>query len=144
MATRGGPGPEGAPNLRRFCQPVGMAVRATKGDENPRVSGIFDAPRQAGRGASRGPGGPPYVGTYVGWVFDRAPHRRTGLVVVHSDKPYLEKGLVALTGTTMGGQVFLEELNAVERNGFGLGLNIAPDGSGGAELAQSKTEALDG
>src|SRR5580658_5081309 len=33
-----------------------MASRPTKGDENPRVCGIFDEPRKAGQGASRGPG----------------------------------------------------------------------------------------
>jgi hypothetical protein len=47
------------------CHPVGMALRATKGDENA---------QQAGRGASRGPGGPPYFGL----VFDRAPHSGSG------------------------------------------------------------------
>jgi hypothetical protein len=42
------------------CQ--GMALRATKGDENPRGSGAFDEPQQGSPGGRRGPGGPPYYG----------------------------------------------------------------------------------
>ena len=39
--------------------PVGMALRATKG-ENLAFPGRSTKPRKAGQGASRGPGGPPY------------------------------------------------------------------------------------
>jgi hypothetical protein len=46
---------------------VGMALRATIGDEHP-VLGFSMNLGKAGRGASRGPGGPPYFGL----VFYRA------------------------------------------------------------------------
>jgi hypothetical protein len=57
-----------------------MGLWPTNKDENARVSGAFDAPRKAGRGASRGPGGPPYFG----WAFDRAAALSDGFFARHA------------------------------------------------------------
>jgi hypothetical protein len=69
---------------RRFVNPsawpVGMALRATKGDEKPvGFREISMKLGKAGRGASRGPGGPPYFGR-----FSVVPHKSAPRDSAHS------------------------------------------------------------
>src|SRR5580700_6200673 len=61
-------------NRPRVCKSAGLALRATKGDENPWGSGDFDEARKGW------PGGQPRTrGSALLWqVFDHAPQKTVG------------------------------------------------------------------